>query len=114
VAGINIEKYKLIIYTFVGALSSISGLALTSMMNAAEPIAGNFYELDAIAVVVMGGTSLQGGRGTMLGTILGALLLGLVRNGLNIMKVPPNFHQLLVGIIILVAVVIGSTREMNR
>jgi ribose/xylose/arabinose/galactoside ABC-type transport system permease subunit len=114
VAGIHIEKYKLIIYTIVGALSSISGLALTSMMNAAEPIAGNFYELDAIAVVVMGGTSLMGGRGTMLGTILGALLLGLVRNGLNIMKVPPNFHQLLVGIIILVAVVIGSTREMNR
>jgi ribose transport system permease protein len=111
VCGINIEKRKLTIYAIGGVLASISGLALTSMMNAAEPIAGNFYELDAIAVVVMGGTNLMGGKGTMLGTILGALMLGIVRNGLNIMKVPANYHQLLVGIIILVAVIIGSRRN---
>jgi ribose/xylose/arabinose/galactoside ABC-type transport system permease subunit len=114
VAGLRIERFKLTIYTIVGVLSSISGLALTSMMNAAEPIAGNLYELDAIAVVVMGGTSLQGGKGTMLGTILGALLLGIVRNGLNIMKVPPNYHQLLSGVIILVAVIIGSARNLSK
>jgi ribose/xylose/arabinose/galactoside ABC-type transport system permease subunit len=111
VCGIKIERLKLIIYAIGGVLASISGLALTSMMNAAEPIAGSFYELDAIAVVVMGGTNLMGGKGTMIGTILGALLLGIVRNGLNIMKVPANYHQLLVGIIILVAVVIGSMRN---
>lgn len=111
VCGINIERHKITIYAIGGCLASISGLALTSMMNAAEPIAGNFYELDAIAVVVMGGTNLMGGKGTMIGTILGALLLGIVRNGLNIMKVPANYHQLLVGIIILVAVIIGSKRS---
>jgi len=111
VCGINIEWIKMIIYMIGGAFASISGLALTSMMNAAEPIAGNFYELDAIAVVVMGGTNLLGGKSTVVGTILGALLLGFVRNGLNIMKVPPNFHQLVVGIIILGAVIAGSRRE---
>jgi ribose/xylose/arabinose/galactoside ABC-type transport system permease subunit len=83
------------------------------MMNAAEPIAGNFYELDAIAVVVMGGTNLMGGKGTVVGTILGALLLGVVRNGLNIMRVPPNYHQLVVGAIILAAVIAGS-RKTSR
>ena len=94
-------------------MASISSLALTSMMNAAEPNAGNFYELEAIAVVVMGGTSLMGGKGTVVGTILGALLLGLVRNGLNLLRVPPNFHQLIVGLIILGAVMAGSTRDKS-
>lgn len=114
VCGIPIERIKLLIYVICGVVASISGLALTSMMNAAEPIAGNFYDLDAIAVVVMGGTSLAGGRGTVVGTILGALLLGIVRNGLNIMKVPPNYHQLVVGIIILGAVIAGSRRRGSR
>jgi ribose transport system permease protein len=111
VNGINIKKIKIIIYALGGAMASISGLALTSMMNAAEPIAGNFYELDAIAVVVMGGTNLMGGKGTVVGTILGALLLGVVRNGLNIMRVPPNYHQLVVGAIILAAVIAGSRKS---
>jgi ribose transport system permease protein len=113
VCGINIHRLKMTTYIIGGAMASISGLALTSMMNAAEPNAGNFYELEAIAVVVMGGTNLMGGKGTVVGTILGALLLGLVRNGLNIMKVPPNFHQLIVGLIILGAVMAGSTRDRS-
>jgi ribose transport system permease protein len=111
VNGINIKRIKIIIYALGGAMASISGLALTSMMNAAEPIAGNFYELDAIAVVVMGGTNLMGGKGTVVGTILGALLLGVVRNGLNIMRVAPNYHQLVVGVIILAAVIAGSRKS---
>ncbi len=111
VCGININKIKMGVYIISGVTAAISSLALTSMMNAAEPNAGNFYELDAIAVVVMGGTSLMGGKGTVVGTILGALLLGIVRNGLNIMKVPPNFHQLIVGIIILGAVILGSKQN---
>jgi ribose transport system permease protein len=113
VCGINIYRMKMITYIIGGAMAAISALALTSMMNAAEPNAGNFYELEAIAVVVMGGTNLMGGKGTVVGTILGALLLGLVRNGLNIMKVPPNFHQLIVGLIILGAVIAGSTRDKS-
>jgi ribose transport system permease protein len=113
VSGMRIETVKMVVYIYSGLLAAMGGLALTAMMNAAEPIAGNFYELDAIAVVVMGGTLLQGGKGTITGTILGALLLGVVRNGLNLMRVPVNFHQFLVGVIILVAVVSGS-RRANR
>ena len=113
ISGINTKKYKIAIYTLGGALAGVSGIALTSMMATAEPIAGTWYELDAIAVVVMGGTNLEGGRGSVIGTVLGALLLGVARNGLNIMEVPANYHQLLVGIIILVAVVIGSLRTRS-
>jgi ribose transport system permease protein len=113
VCGINVNRLKMTIYIIGGAMASISSLALASMMNAAEPNAGNFYELEAIAVVVMGGTSLMGGKGTVVGTILGALLLGLVRNGLNLLRVPPNFHQLIVGLIILGAVMAGSTRDKS-
>ena len=111
VSGINVNRFKMIVYIYSGLLAAIGGLVLTAMMNAAEPIAGGFYELDAIAVVVMGGTRLQGGKGTITGTILGALLLGVARNGLNLMHVPVNFHQLLVGGIILAAVVSGSRSE---
>ena len=111
VCGINVDRIKMVIYMIGGGMAAISGLALTSMMNAAEPIAGNFYELEAVAVVVMGGTNLMGGKATVVGTILGAVLLGVVRNGLNIMRVPPNYHQLVVGIIILGAVIAGSRRS---
>ena len=111
ISGINTKKYKIIIYTMEGILAAVSGIVLTSMMATAEPIAGQWYELDAIAVVVMGGTSLEGGKGSILGAVLGALLLGVARNGLNIMGVPANYQQLLVGIIILAAVMAGSLRK---
>lgn len=110
VSGIHLTKYKIFIYTIGSVMTAVSGIALTSIMATAEPIAGNLYELDAIAVVVMGGTVLEGGKGSILGTVLGAVLLGVARNGLNIMGVPANYHQLLVGIIILVAVIAGSSR----
>ena len=113
VSGIDSRKYKIIIYTVGGALAAISGIALTSMMATAEPIAGAWYELDAIAVVVMGGTNLEGGKGSIPGTVLAALLLGITRNGLNIMGVPANYQQLLVGIIILIAVIAGSLRRRS-
>lgn len=113
VCGINVNKYKMIVYAISGSLAAISGLTLTSMMNAAEPIAGNLYELDAIAVVVMGGTSLTGGKGSVIGTLLGALLLGIVRNGLNLMQVQPYYHQLVTGIIILFSVVINSIQSKS-
>ena len=113
VSGINSRMYKIIIYTLGGASAAISGIALTSMMATAEPIAGAWYELDAIAVVVMGGTNLEGGKGSIPGTVLAALLLGITRNGLNIMGVPANYQQLLVGIIILIAVIAGSLRRRS-
>lgn len=111
VSGIPVEVYKVLMYMITGVLASIAGMVLTSMMAVAEPIAGQFYELDAVAVVVMGGTLLQGGKGTVFGTLLGAILLGVVRNGLNMIGVPANYQQLFVGLIIMIAVISGSRRK---
>ncbi len=111
VSGTAVERHKTLIYGTAGVLAALSGLTLTAMMNAAEPIAGNFYELDAVAVVVMGGTSLSGGSATMLGTVLGAVLLGVVRNGLNLLQIPVYYHQLMMGFVILFAVLVGALRR---
>ena len=81
------------------------------MIAAAEPIAGINYEMDAIAVVVMGGTSMEGGKGNILGTIFGAILLGIVRNGLNLLGVDANYQQLFIGLIIMIAIISGSTKK---
>jgi ribose transport system permease protein len=107
-----VKGVKYVVYCISGALAALSGLTLTGMMSAAEPIAGVFFELDAVAVVVMGGTSLQGGRGTVIGTALAALLLGVIRNGLNLLEVPAYYQQLMVGLFILIAVLIGSKKRV--
>lgn len=112
VAGLSVKGVKYVVYCISGALAALSGLTLTGMMSAAEPIAGVFFELDAVAVVVMGGTSLQGGRGTVIGTALAALLLGVIRNGLNLLEVPAYYQQLMVGLFILIAVLIGSKKRV--
>ncbi len=111
VSGINTRKYKILFYGVSGVLASIGGMVLTSMIAVAEPIAGMNYEMDAIAVVVMGGTSMEGGKGNILGTILGAVLLGIVRNGLNLLGVNANFQQLFIGLIIMIAIIFGSNRK---
>lgn len=105
VSGLPTRRYKVLFYVLTGILAGIGALMLTAMMAVAEPIAGTFYELDAVAVVVMGGTHLMGGFGTMAGTIVGAVLLGIVRNGLNLVGVPANYQQLIVGLIIMFAVI---------
>ena len=111
ISGINVKAYKLLFYGMSGLLAAIGGMVLTSMIAAAEPIAGMNYEMDAIAVVVMGGTSMEGGKGNILGTIFGAILLGIVRNGLNLMGVDANYQQLFVGMIIMIAIISGSTQK---
>ncbi len=114
VSGLRIRLYKVLLYVITGVLSGIGALMLTSLMAVAEPIAGMYYELDAIAVVVMGGTSLMGGFGTVGGTVIGAILLGIVRNGLNIIGVPANYQQLVVGLIILLAVIAGGRHGRGK
>ena len=84
-SGINIDKVKIIVYTLAGALAAIGGIMVTSRLDSAQPNAGMSYELDAIAAVVIGGTSLfGGGRGTIIGTVLGAIIIGVLNNGLGI------------------------------
>ncbi len=110
-SGINVRRYKLIVYSISGALCGLAAVVLTARMSAAEPIAGNGFELDAIAATVMGGTSLSGGEGNILGTIIGALFTSLVRNGMNIFNVQAYWQQVVIGAVIVLAVVIDRARK---
>ncbi|SFO93852.1 ribose transport system permease protein [Bradyrhizobium sp. Ghvi] len=102
--GIRIDRIKIAVYALTGYLAALSGVLLTSRLEAAMPEAGEGYELDVIAAVVMGGTSLAGGRASLLGTAAGAVLMAVVRNGLNILNVNTFWHQVVIGAIILLAV----------
>ncbi len=102
--GINIKRIRLIVYTLSGLFAAISGILLTSRLEAAMPEAGQGYELDVIAATVIGGTSLSGGKGSLIGTVLGAMVMAVVRNGLNLLSINVFWHQIVIGGIILVAV----------
>ncbi|MBN2181314.1 MAG: ABC transporter permease [Sedimentisphaerales bacterium] len=107
-SGLNVNRIKLLVYTLAGALAAVGGLIVTSKLNSATPSAGDGYELDSIAAVVIGGTSLNGGKGSVLGTILGVLIIGVLNSGLNILEVPAFWQKLVKGFVILVAVAIDK------
>ncbi|MBB5536158.1 ABC transporter permease [Rhizobium giardinii] len=102
--GIPTDKVKIAVYVLVGVLSAFAGVLLTSRLEAAMPEAGQGYELDVIAAVVIGGTGLSGGRATLFGTAVGAVLMAVVRNALNLLNVNTFWHQVVIGTIILIAV----------
>jgi ribose transport system permease protein len=107
-AGLNVNRIKIQVYTLGGGLSAIAGLILTSRLDAADPKAGLGYELDSIAAVVIGGTSLSGGRGSILGTVLGCLIIGVLNNGLVLLEVSPFWQQVIKGVVILAAVAVDK------
>jgi ribose transport system permease protein len=104
--GVNTVLCKTLVYGFCGLMAAIGGLIITARLNTAEPLAGTMIELEAIATVVLGGTAMNGGKGTIFGTVLASLLLGVLRNGLVILSIPSYYQQLLIGLIILSAVVV--------
>lgn len=112
-SGIPIKSYITGTYLVCGLLSAGASLILTSRLNSAQPIAGNSYELDAIAAVVIGGASLSGGRGTVVGTLLGALILSVLRNGFSILNIPSYIQQIAIGSIIVTAVVVDQLKNRS-
>lgn len=104
-SGIDVDRIKIGVYSISGMLSVLAGIILTSRLNSAQPMAGDGFELDAIASVVIGGTSMTGGRGKLAGTLLGALLIGVISNGLNLLNVSSFYQQVVKGAIILFAVI---------
>ena len=92
------------VYSIAGLLAALSGIILASRLNSAQPTAGAAFEMDAIAAVVLGGTSLAGGRGTIVGTLVGALIIGVLDNGLNLLNVSSFYQQVAKGVVILLAV----------
>ncbi len=110
-AGINTNKVLMQVYIISGTLASLSGILLASRMNSGQPNSGQMYELDVIAAVVVGGTSLTGGRGTIIGTFMGAMLIGVLRNGLNLLNVSSYVQMVMVGVVILLAVMFDQLRK---
>ncbi|MCW0481782.1 ABC transporter permease [Gaoshiqia sediminis] len=105
-SGLKIKRIKTIVYSIAGALAGIGGIIVTSRLDSAQPNAGFGFELDSIAAVVIGGTSLSGGKGTIMGTVQGALIIGILNNGLVLLNVSPFWQQVIKGFVILLAVVI--------
>lgn len=110
-SGVRVERYKFLAYMLSGFTAAISGLVLASRLMSGQPNAGMGFELDAIAAVVLGGTAIAGGRGSIIGTLIGAVTLGVLNNGLNLMSVSPYTQKVLKGLIILLAVYAGSFKR---
>ncbi|EFV78372.1 MULTISPECIES: ABC transporter permease subunit [Cytobacillus] len=109
-SGLKVDRLKIGVYSITGFLSALAGITLASRLNSAQPTAGASYELDAIAAVVLGGTSLSGGRGWIFGTLIGALIIGVLNNGLNLLNVSSFYQQVVKGGVILLAVLLDRKK----
>lgn len=105
-SGIRVNRVKLFAYIICSGLAGLAGIILASRINTGQPNAGIAYELDAIAAVVIGGTSLMGGRGSIAGTVIGVLIIGVINNGLDLLNVTSYYQQIIKGIIIIGAVLL--------
>lgn len=113
-SGVNTGIYKAFVYSLGGISAALAGLVLTARLNSADPLAGYMLELDAIATVILGGTSMKGGKGTVGGTVIAGLLLAVVRNGLIIHGIASYYQQLAIGIIIILAVAVPELRTLLK
>jgi ribose transport system permease protein len=113
-SGVPVRFHKTMIYGVSGLMSATAAVILTARLNSAQPIAGMMYELDAIAATVIGGTSLMGGDGTLGGTLVGALIMGVLRNGLNLLGVSSFLQQIVIGSVIVVAVLLDTVLKRKQ
>ena len=115
VSGINVKRVKLLVYIIAGFVSALSGIIISSRVMTGSPTAGEGYEMDAITACVIGGASLSGGAGSVLSTVIGALIVGVLSNGLDLLKVSSYWQQIVKGIIIIAAVLIDiKTKAAKR
>jgi inositol transport system permease protein len=113
-SGIKVNNHKVLVYTIAGMLAALAAVVLSSKNLTAQAGMGVMYELDAIAMAVIGGISLQGGRGSILGTVLGALIFGVIISGFTFLKLDAYYQEMVKGVIIVGAVVLDQWRQKNR
>lgn len=113
-SGVNVNAWKIAIYTLNGTFCGLAGVLMAARLNSAQPALGQGYELEAIAAVVIGGTSLSGGEGTILGTIIGAFIMSVLTNGLRILSVPQEWQTVVTGIIVIGAVYMDIVRRRKQ
>ena len=113
-SGVNVAKWTTIIYTLCGAFAGLAGIIMSSRLNSAQPALGQGYELEAIAAVVIGGTSLSGGEGSILGTVIGAFIMTVLINGLRILQIKQEWQTVIVGIVVIGAVYADVMRRRKK
>jgi len=113
-SGVNVDVWKMAVFTVCGLFSGIAGVLIGARLNSAQPSLGQGYELDAIAAAVIGGTSLSGGEGSILGTVIGAFIISTLTNGLRILSVPQEWQTVVTGGIVIVAVYLDIVRRRQR
>lgn len=113
-SGVNVDAWKIAIYTLCGSFAGLAGILMAARLNSAQPALGAGYELDAIAACVIGGTSLSGGEGTILGTVIGAFIMSVLTNGLRILSVPQEWQTVVTGLIVILAVYMDIMRRRKK
>ena len=113
-SGINVDRWKIAVYVLGGFFYGVAGVVMASRLNSAQPALGVGYELEAIAAVVIGGASLSGGSGTILGTIIGAFIMSVLTNGLRILSIPQEWQTVVIGSIVILAVYTDIIRRRKE
>lgn len=113
-SGVNVKKYKAMIFSLCGLCAGIAGAIVTARLNSAEPLAGQGYEMDAIAATILGGTSMQGGKGNVIGTVIACFILNILKNGLTLLAISSHYQEILTGIILIVSVLISESKQRKK